>query len=58
MIKIILFFLLMLFVFHIGIGAINRMTKVEKWDFAKTFSYSLALSLSVVVFMVSIVVLF
>jgi hypothetical protein len=34
------------------------MTKSEKWDAAKTFSYSMALSLVVIAFLVGIVVLF
>jgi hypothetical protein len=58
MIKALAVFLLCFFVFYFVIEAINRMTKVEKWEFAKTFSYSLALSLAVMVFLVSIVVLF
>jgi hypothetical protein len=58
MIKILAAFLLTFFLFYFGIEAFNRMTKAEKWDFAKTFSYSIALSLVAIVFLVSIVVLF
>jgi heme/copper-type cytochrome/quinol oxidase subunit 2 len=58
MIKIVLVFLLVFAAFYYGIKTFNKMTKAEKWDFAKTFSYSMALSLVVVTFLVSIVVLF
>ena len=58
MIKILLTFIFVFAVFYFGIEAFNKMTKAEKWDFAKTFSYSLALSLVVVVCLVSMVVLF
>jgi hypothetical protein len=58
MIKILLTFIFVFALFYFGIEAFNKMTKAEKWDFAKTFSYSLALSLVVVVCLVSMVVLF
>jgi divalent metal cation (Fe/Co/Zn/Cd) transporter len=58
MIKILLAFFLVFAAFYFGIEAFNRMTKAEKWEFAKTFSYSMVLSLVVVAFLVSVVVLF
>jgi hypothetical protein len=58
MIKILLAFVLVFAAFYFGIEAFNRMTKSEKWAAAKTFSYSMALSLVVIAFLVSIVVLF
>ena len=58
MIKIILAFVVLFLITYFGIEAFNRMTKAEKWDFGKTFSYSLTVALVVIVFLVSIVVLF
>jgi hypothetical protein len=58
MIKIVLTFFLVFAAFYFGIEAFNKMTKTEKWDFAKTFSYSMGLSLVVIAFLVSVVVLF
>jgi hypothetical protein len=58
MIKIVLAFIFVFAVFYFGIETFNKMTKSEKWDFAKTFSYSMVLSLVVIAFLVSIVVLF
>ena len=51
-------FVFLFIIFYTGIEIFNKMTGQEKWDIAKTFSYSLALALGVVVFLVSIVVLF
>jgi hypothetical protein len=58
MIKIVITFILVFAAFYFGIEAFNRMTNSQKWDFAKTFSYSMGLSLVVIAFLVSIVVLF
>jgi hypothetical protein len=58
MIKILLTFIFVFALFYFGIEAFNKMTKAEKWDFAKTFSYSMGLSLLVITFLVSFVVLF
>jgi hypothetical protein len=58
MIKMLLTFVFLFIIFYTGIEIFNKMTGQEKWDIAKTFSYSLALALGVVVFLVSIVVLF
>jgi hypothetical protein len=58
MIKILITFVLVFAVFYFGIEIFNKMTKSEKWEFAKTFSYSMGLSLVVIAFLVSVVVLF
>lgn len=58
MIKILLTFFLFFALFYFGIEAFNKMTKSEKWDMAKTFSYSLALSLLVIVLLTTLVILF
>jgi hypothetical protein len=58
MIKMLLTFVFLFIIFYTGIEIFNKMTGQEKWDIAKTFSYSLALALGVVVFLVSIVILF
>jgi hypothetical protein len=41
-----------------GIEIFRSMTGKEKWEAAKTFSYSLAISISVIVFLVLLVILF
>jgi hypothetical protein len=58
MIKMLLTFVFLFIIFYTGIDIIRKMTGQEKWDVAKTFSYSLVLSLVVIVFLVSIVVIF
>jgi hypothetical protein len=58
MIKILITFVLVFAAFYFGIEIFNKMTKSEKWEFAKTFSYSMGLSLVVIAFLVSVVVLF
>ena len=58
MIKILITFVLVFAAFYFGIEIFNKMTKSEKWEFAKTFSYSMGLSLIVIAFLVSVVVLF
>jgi hypothetical protein len=58
MIKMLLTFAFLFIIFYTGIDIIRKMTGQEKWDAAKTFSYSLALSLLVIVFLVSVVVIF
>lgn len=58
MIKMLLAFAVIFAIFYFGIETFNKLTKQEKWDFAKTFSYSIALSLVVIVFLVSLVVAF
>jgi hypothetical protein len=58
MIKMLLTFFVLFALFYFGIEAFNKMTKSEKWDAIKTGSYSLALSLLVIVVLTTLVVLF
>jgi len=58
MIKMLLTFIFLFVIFYTGIDIVRKLTGQEKWDVAKTFSYSLALALGVIVFLVSIVVIF
>jgi lipopolysaccharide export LptBFGC system permease protein LptF len=58
MIKMILAFVFLFVIFYTGIEIFNKMTGQEKWEVAKTFSYSIALAIGVIVFMVCLVVLF
>jgi uncharacterized membrane protein YjfL (UPF0719 family) len=51
-------FFVLFALFYFGIEAFNKMTKSEKWDAIKTGSYSLALSLLVIVVLTTLVVLF
>lgn len=58
MIKLFVTFISLFAIFYFGIEILQKMTGQERWEVAKTFSYSLALSLVVIVCMVSMVVLF
>lgn len=58
MIKILVTFISLFLIFYFGIEIIQKLTKQERWEVAKTFSYSLALALVVIVCMFSMVVLF
>lgn len=58
MIKAILTFAVTFAIFYFGIEIFRKMTGQEKWEVAKTFSYSLALALVVLVCLVSLVVIF
>jgi len=58
MIKSLLTFVMLFGIFYMGIEIFRKMTGKEKWEIVKTGSYSLAISLAVVVFLVCIVVLF
>jgi len=58
MIKMLGVFLILFGIFYMGIEIFRMMTGKERWQFAKTLSYSLAISLVVVFFLVGIVVLF
>jgi hypothetical protein len=51
-------FVVLFALFYFGIESFNKMTRAEKWDAAKTFSYSLALSLATIVSLVLIVIVF
>jgi hypothetical protein len=58
MIKMLMTFVFLFIIFYTGIEIFRKMTGQEKWEIAKTFSYSIALSILVIVCMVSLVVLF
>jgi len=58
MIKGLLTFVFLFVIFYTGIEIFRKMTGQEKWEVAKTFSYSICLALVVIVCMVSLVVLF
>ena len=58
MIKMIMTFVFLFIIFYTGIEIFRKFTGKEKWEVAKTISYSLAISMAVIVFLVSIVVLF
>ena len=58
MIKMILTFVFLFVIFYTGIDIVSKMTGQEKWDVVKTFSYSLALSITVIACMAAMVVLF
>jgi hypothetical protein len=58
MMKAILSFVMLFVIFYMGIEIFRSMTGKEKWEAAKTFSYSLAISISVIVFLVLLVVAF
>ncbi len=54
----ILAFVFLFVIFYAGIELFNRMTGEERWEVAKTFSYSIALALGVIAVLVCMVVLF
>ena len=56
--KMILAFVFLFVIFYTGIEIFRSMTGKEKWEAAKTFSYSVAISLFVIAFLVVLVVLF
>ena len=58
MIKMLGVFLFLFGIFYMGIEIFRMMTGKEKWEIAKTISYSVAISLAVVVFLTILVVLF
>lgn len=58
MIKMIMTFVFLFIIFYTGIEIFRKLTGKEKWEIAKTISYSVAISLSVIVFLVVLVVLF
>lgn len=58
MIKMIMTFIFLFIIFYTGIEIFRKLTGKEKWEIAKTFSYSVAISLFVIVFLVGIVILF
>ena len=58
MIKMIMTFVFLFVIFFTGIEIFRKLTGKEKWEIAKTLSYSVAISLAVVVFLTVLVVLF
>lgn len=58
MFKMVLSFIFLFVIFYTGIEIVRKMTGQERWEAAKTFSYSLALSIFVIACLVSLVVLF
>jgi hypothetical protein len=58
MMKMLLSFFFLFIIFYTGIEIFRKMTGKEKWEVAKTFSYSVAISLFVIAFLVVLVVLF
>jgi len=58
MIKMLLTFVFLFVIFYTGIEIFRKFTGQEKWEVAKTFSYSIALAILVIVCMVSLVVIF
>jgi DMSO/TMAO reductase YedYZ heme-binding membrane subunit len=58
MIKIVMTFVFLFIIFFTGIEIFRKLTGKEKWEIVKTLSYSLAISLAVVVFLTVLVVLF
>lgn len=56
--KMIMAFVFLFIIFYTGIEIFRKLTGKEKWEIAKTFSYSVAISLAVIVFLVVLVVLF
>lgn len=58
MIKVIFAFVVLYIITHAGIEVFRSMSGKEKWDFAKTVSYSVALSLFVIVMLTLIVFVF
>ena len=58
MIKMIIAFISLFIICFCGIEVFRNLTKQEKWEVGKTISYSVAISLFVIVFLTVLVVLF
>jgi hypothetical protein len=58
MIKMFLVFVVLFIISYACIEIYNKMNRQEKWDVAKTVSYSIAIALGVIAFMVCLVFLF
>ena len=58
MIKMLTSFMFLFGIFYMGIEIFRMMTGKEKWEMVKTISYSLAISLAVIVCLTILVVLF
>ncbi len=51
-------FISLFIIFYVGIDLFRKFTKKEKWEVAKTVSYSLGISVLVIVLLTTLVVLF
>lgn len=58
MIKLILTFLVVYSIFHLGIHAFRALTNSEKWSLTKTVAYSILCSTLTVATLTTIVILF
>jgi hypothetical protein len=58
MMKMLVTFFSLFVIFYAGIEIFRKMSGQEKWEVVKTFSYSLALSLVVIVCLTLLVVVF
>jgi hypothetical protein len=58
MIKMLISFISLFIIFYTGIEIFRKFNGKERWEIAKTISYSLAISLVVVWFLAGIVFLF
>jgi hypothetical protein len=58
MIKMLATFFIFFAIFYTGIEIFRMMSGKEKWKFIKTISYSMLISLIVIVFLTALVVLF
>lgn len=58
MIKMISVFLFLFVAFYMSIEVFRMMTGKERWEIAKTISYSMAISLFVIAFLTVLVVVF
>ena len=58
MIKMIVTFVFLFIILFAGIEIFRKLTGNEKWEIAKTLSYSVSISLAVIVLLTILVVLF
>jgi hypothetical protein len=58
MMRIVFAFVFLSIAFHAGIQIFRSMSGKEKWQFLKTFSYAMAISMCVIAFMIGMVILF
>jgi hypothetical protein len=58
MIKMLVTFISLFIIFYVGIDLFRKFTNKEKWEVAKTVSYSFSISILVIVLLTVLVVLF
>ena len=58
MIKMLSVFICLFIIFYAGIEIFRTLTGKQRWEIAKTFSYSVGISLAVIVFLVLFVIVF